>query len=136
MTKNPTVRPEHLVEVFTEIRMRKDVYPRRIAERLMTPKSAENKIALMTQVHEVLMWLHENKKPADSPYPPGICGLSAHIKELKTELNWRDRVYNRKVLLGQMKPDERDLKIRLMEEVKAILEQMQAHNLAVQTSLF
>jgi hypothetical protein len=35
-----------------------------------------------------------------------------------------------------MKPDERDLKIRLMEEVKAMLEQMQAHNLAVQTSLF
>ena len=124
MTKNPTVRPEHLAEVFTEIRMRKDVYPRRIAERLMT------------QVHEVLMWLHENKKPADSPYPPGICGLSAHIKELKTELNWRDRVYNRKVLLGQMKPEERDLKIRLVEEVKVMLEQMQAHNLAVQTSLF
>jgi hypothetical protein len=35
-----------------------------------------------------------------------------------------------------MKPEERDLKIRLVEEVKAMLEQMQAHNLAVQTSLF
>jgi hypothetical protein len=135
MTKS-NVKPDHLTEVFTEIRMRKEVYPRRIAERLMTPKSAENKIALMTQVHEVLMWLHENKKPAGSPYPPGIHGLTAHIKELKTELNWRDRVYTRKVLLGQMKPEERDMKIRLMEEVKAMLEQMQAHNLAVQTSLF
>lgn len=136
MAKIPFVRPEHLEEVFTEIRLRKEVYPRRIADRLMTPKRASDKIALMTQVHEVLIWLYENQQPANSPFPPGIRSLGAHIKDLNSELDWRARVYNRKVLLGQMKPGERDLKIRLMEEVKSLLEQMQTHNQTVQTTLF
>lgn len=121
-------------EISRETAMRRQVYPGRVKARKMSQALADKKIELMREIgalfHTAAFMAIEPENMTlpfyevdGSPFP--ITTIEPHIKEVESEIQWREyRLQNTR--LGKASHAAASDQLQTMREIRAILKKIQA----------